>query len=75
MIEPSYYRRLPIECIEVTQHFDFLLGNVIKYAWRAGLKPGATRLDDLRKMLYYAQRAVENEEKEVGDGCSDVVAE
>lgn len=78
MIEPSYYRRLPIECIEVTQHFDFVLGNVIKYAWRAGYKPGVNKLDDLRKMLDYAQRAVNREEKMqkgVSDGCSDVVAE
>lgn len=27
-----------IECIEVTEHFNFNCGNAIKYIWRAGLK-------------------------------------
>ena len=37
---PRHYEaRVPgIECIEVARHFDFCLGNVIKYVWRAGLK-------------------------------------
>lgn len=52
---PSHYTSHPsgIECIEVTQHFNFNLGNVIKYVWRAGLKASATHLEDLRKALVY----------------------
>lgn len=62
---PPHYNGLSngIECIDVIEHFDFVLGCVIKYAWRAGLKPGEDKLKDLRKMLWYAQRAVDNEEK------------
>lgn len=63
---PGHYNGIDgLECIDVVENFDFVLGNVIKYAWRAGLKPGASRLDDLRKMLWYAQRAVAREERKV----------
>jgi hypothetical protein len=62
---PRHYLSHPsgIECIDITEHFDFVIGNMIKYAWRAGLKDGTTRLEDLRKALWYAQRAVEREER------------
>jgi hypothetical protein len=60
---PEHYNQIAgIECIDVVEHFDFLLGNVIKYAWRAGLKPGVSRIEDLRKMLWYANRAVQKVE-------------
>lgn len=36
---PSYYQDLSgVECITVTRHRDFNIGNAIKYLWRAGLK-------------------------------------
>jgi len=37
---PIYYRSHPsgIECIQVSEHMSFCIGNVIKYCWRAGLK-------------------------------------
>lgn len=54
-----------VECIDIVEHFDFVIGNVIKYAWRAGLKHGTSKLEDLRKAAWYAQRAVEREEKRV----------
>ena len=53
---PRHYEaRVPgIECIEVARHFDFCLGNVIKYVWRAGLKGDAyAGLDDLPKARRY----------------------
>lgn len=46
---PQHYNALPatcdacgdpIECIEVVRHFNFNLGNTLKYLWRAGLKRG-----------------------------------
>lgn len=46
----------PIECIDVTEHFGFILGNVIKYVWRAGLKGAA--VTDLRKALWYLEREI-----------------
>lgn len=51
-----------VECITIVEHFDFVIGNIIKYAWRAGLKFPEKRLEDLRKCLYYASRAVSREE-------------
>jgi hypothetical protein len=60
---PAHYNSLSIECIDVVENFDFVLGNIIKYAWRAGLKPGTSRAEDLRKCLWYAQRAVEREQR------------
>lgn len=50
-----------VECIDVTRHFNFNLGNVIKYVWRAGLKGEA--LKDLKKALWYLQ----DEIKQWGD--------
>ena len=37
---PKHYTSHPsgIECIQVTQHYDFCIGNAIKYLWRAGKK-------------------------------------
>ena len=50
---PSHYvGPVPgIECIEVTQHFNFNRGNVIKYVWRAGAK--GDEIEDLRKARQY----------------------
>ena len=50
---PSHYvGPVPgIECIQVTQHFNFNRGNVIKYVWRAGAK--GDEIEDLRKARQY----------------------
>lgn len=42
-----------IECIDVTRHLSFNIGNAIKYLWRVDLK-GAS-MDDLRKAAWYIQ--------------------
>jgi hypothetical protein len=47
---PAHYNALPVECIDVVEHFDFCTGNAIKYLWRAGLKPGTDAVTDLRKL-------------------------
>jgi len=62
---PSHYTSHPsgVECIQITEHFDFVIGNIIKYAWRAGLKDGSSKLQDLQKCLWYANRAVAREIK------------
>lgn len=67
---PDHYQLNGLECIDVVEHFDFVVGNIIKYAWRAGLKPGNSRLQDLEKCLWYAQRAVDRE-KALGDPDPD----
>lgn len=60
---PQHYLSHPsgIECIQVTEHFGFNLGNVIKYLWRAEEK-GAP-LQDLKKAAWYLQREIEKREK------------
>ena len=52
---PSHYRQLPgrIECIAVTQHFNFNRGNAIKYIWRAEHK--GKEEQDLEKAKQYIE--------------------
>jgi hypothetical protein len=53
-----------VECIIVTEHFNFCVGNAIKYLWRAGLKEGASRIEDLKKAAWYVAREIARLEKE-----------
>jgi hypothetical protein len=46
-----------IECIQITEHMNFCLGNAIKYIWRAGLKGDA--IEDLEKAMWYLDREVQ----------------
>jgi hypothetical protein len=52
---PSHYTRHPsgVECIEVTRHMGFNLGNAVKYIWRCDLKRDA--VEDLRKAIFYLE--------------------
>lgn len=52
---PAHYNNHPsgIECIEITAHHDFCIGNAIKYLWRAGLKHGSPDVEDLEKAIFY----------------------
>ena len=50
-----------VECITVTEHFNFNLGNAIKYIWRSGMK--GKRTQDLEKAIWYLQREL----KRMGD--------
>jgi hypothetical protein len=54
---PSHYTSHPsgVECLTITRHMGFNLGNVIKYVWRAGLKTENNAMVDLRKALFYLQ--------------------
>lgn len=56
-INPAHYRSHPsgVECIQVTRHMSFNLGNVVKYLWRAGLKDGAPTVEDLKKARWYLE--------------------
>ena len=46
----------PIECIQVTEHMNFCLGNAVKYIWRADLKHDA--IEDLHKSVWYINREI-----------------
>lgn len=56
---PPHYTSHPsgIECIEITEHLNFNIGNAIKYLWRAGLKNPNPR-KDLEKARWYVEREV-----------------
>lgn len=60
---PAHYTAHPsgIECIEVTEHMSFCLGNAIKYIWRADLKQDA--IEDLEKAVWYIQRELTKRRK------------
>lgn len=55
---PPHYSSHPsgIECIQVTEHFNFNMGNAIKYIWRADEKGNA--LQDLEKAKWYIEREI-----------------
>ncbi|MFF4298053.1 DUF3310 domain-containing protein [Streptomyces vinaceus] len=61
MNHPSHYTAHPsgVECIEVTEHLNFCLGNAIKYIWRAGLKDSDKTVQDLEKAKFYISREIE----------------
>jgi len=64
---PKHYTSHPsgIECLEITRHMGFNLGNVIKYIWRADLK--GKNIEDLKKAAFYLQDEIKlREQKEEG---------
>lgn len=62
---PKHYISDPsgIECIQITRHRNFNIGNAIKYLWRAGLKDGNSDIQDLQKAVWYIQDEIERLEK------------
>lgn len=56
---PAHYNSHPsgVEAIDITRHFNFNLGNVIKYVWRAGLK--GENIEDLQKARFYINDELE----------------
>lgn len=63
--KPPHYTKHPsgVECIEITEHLNFCLGNAIKYIWRAGLKTDDP-LKDLKKAAWYINREIERLSKQ-----------
>ena len=59
---PPHYTNHPsgIECIDITEHMGFNLGNVMKYVWRADLKNG---IEDLKKAQWYLNREIMKRDK------------
>lgn len=53
--KPRHYNVHPsgIQCIEVTRHMGFNVGNAIKYLWRADEKGAAVQ--DLEKAVWHIQ--------------------
>lgn len=63
---PAHYTSHPsgVECITITQHYNFCVGNAIKYLWRAGLKKEEgmsdteKELEDLKKACWYIKKEI-----------------
>ena len=60
---PKHYTNHPsgIECIQITEHMGFNLGNALKYIWRSDLKGNA--VEDLQKAVWYINREIEKRSK------------
>lgn len=59
---PQHYTSHPsgIECIQVTEHAGFNVGNAIKYLWRTEWgEKGTDPVEDLRKAAWYIQREID----------------
>ena len=57
---PRHYTSHPsgVECIQITEHLNFCLGNAVKYIWRAGEKDGSDDVEDLEKAKWYVDREI-----------------
>lgn len=60
---PPHYTNHPsgVECITITEWFNFNLGNAIKYIWRSGEKGFV--IEDLKKARWYVDREIQRLEK------------
>jgi len=56
---PRHYTEHPsgVECIQITEHMSFNLGNAVKYIWRADLK--GNQIEDLKKAVWYINREIQ----------------
>lgn len=56
---PRHYTKHPsgVECIQITEHMSFNLGNAVKYIWRADLK--GNQIEDLKKAVWYINREIQ----------------
>ncbi len=64
---PYHYTTHPsgIECLDVTRHMNFNLGNAVKYIWRCGLKGDA--IEDLEKAVFYLNDEIKRRKKMEND--------
>lgn len=55
---PAHYTRHPsgVECIQITEHMNFNVGNAVKYLWRNEDK--GSRIQDLKKARWYVDREI-----------------
>ncbi len=60
---PAHYNGHPsgIECIQITEHMGFNLGNAVKYIWRCDLKQDA--IEDLEKARWYIDREIKKRKR------------
>lgn len=60
---PKHYTSHPsgVECIQITRHMTFNIGNAIKYLWRAGMKD--SEIQDLEKAVWYIKDEIQRLKK------------
>jgi len=53
--KPKHYTSDPsgVECLDITRHRNYNIGNAFKYLWRAGLKNEDRHIEDLKKAIFY----------------------
>lgn len=59
-MKQSYYQSQSIETIDIIEHYPFNIANALKYLFRLGKKPNVQPLIDIKKALYYVQRAIKH---------------
>lgn len=59
--QPDHYKWLPVEAIEITENFNFCMGNALKYIIRADHKDDD--LEDLKKARWYIDREIQRREQ------------
>ena len=65
---PKHYNSHPsgVECIDIARHYDFNIGNAIKYLWRHGLKSEEgmddteKSIEDLKKAIWYLNKLIDS---------------
>jgi hypothetical protein len=64
---PPHYTSDPsgVECIDITRHRNFNIGNAIKYLWRAGLKNEESHIQDLKKAVFYINNEIDRIENHI----------
>ena len=68
---PKWYTSHPsgVECIEITRHYTFDIGNAIKYLWRAGIKKEQglsdkeKEIEDCKKAIWYINDYIKHLQK------------
>lgn len=68
---PHHYTSHPsgVECIEITKHMSFCLGNALKYIWRCDLKRDV--IEDLRKAVWYLEQEIAMREAAAAEGAAE----
>ena len=72
---PPHYNKHPsgIECIDITEHMSFCIGNAIKYLWRADLKKEP--IADLEKAVWYIEREIDRRKRKDLSQSTDPAAD
>lgn len=60
---PKHYtsHKSGVECIDITEHLNFCIGNAMKYLWRVDDK--GDPIENLQKAKWYIEREIYRREK------------